>query len=215
MSLLQFVADEFHGVGADGIPGEIVGVEPAPARARERDLRGRERETSLLPPRTHTRGRDGEVELADEPSPAAVPVVMPVNGIAHRLASPKAEVIKVRGAPTRPAILWVVGGPGSNKAQLCQKAVAQRQGWTHFSLGQRLRALADSGGGPASDGALSRAAVGGGELVAAELVARLVRSATGDAVRSGHGLVLDGYPRDLEQLDAFQKEVASCQILKT
>lgn len=31
-----------------------------------------------------------------------------------------------------PPVIWVIGGPGSNKATLCMKAVAQNQGWAHF-----------------------------------------------------------------------------------
>lgn len=78
--------------------------------------------------------------------------------------------------------------------------------FTH-SLGQRLRALADAGGGLGSDGALARAAVSGGSLAPRDLVSKLVRAAVTDSGRSGHGLVLDSYPRDLEQLEAFEKEV--------
>lgn len=77
------------------------------------------------------------------------------------------------------------------------------------SLGQRLRSLADAGGRPASDGALARTAISGGELVPKELVTRLVRAAVQDASRTGGGLVLDGYPRDLEQMEQFQNEVRS------
>ncbi|KOB76106.1 Uncharacterized protein OBRU01_06475 [Operophtera brumata] len=107
----------------------------------------------------------------------------------------------------RPLVLWVVGGPGSNKAALCQRAVVQRQGWTHFIVGQRLRTLADAGGGPASDGALARAAISAGELAPRTLVLALVRGALADVSRTGHGLVLDGYPRDLDQMEQFQNEV--------
>ncbi|XP_060801370.1 adenylate kinase isoenzyme 5 [Amyelois transitella] len=173
------------GVGAGGIPGEIVGVERAPA-PEERD-RYREESSAL---------------------PIANPMVVPppVHDRMERDVTPKPEVIRVRGAVTNPIIVWVVGGPGSNKATLCQRAVAQKQGWTHFSLGQRLRTLADAGGGPASDGALARTAVSGGELAPSELVGRLVRAAVSEAARSGHGLVLDGYPRDLDQMEQFQKE---------
>ncbi|KAM3959146.1 adenylate kinase isoenzyme 5 [Aphomia sociella] len=173
------------GVGVDGIPGEIVGVERAPTpgyQERERERR--------------------------EPAAISVaPVVVPIQeNRSERIVTPKPEVIRVRGAVTNPTTVWVVGGPGSNKATLCQRAVAQRQGWTHFSLGQRLRTLADAGGGPASDGALARSAVCGGELASGDLVLKLVRAAVTDAARSGHGLVLDGYPRDLEQMEGFQKE---------
>lgn len=74
-------------------------------------------------------------------------------------------------------------------------------------MGQRLRAIADAGGGPASDGAIARTAVSGGELVPQELVTKLVTAAVNDAARSGHGIVLDGYPRDLEQMEHFENEV--------
>lgn len=31
-----------------------------------------------------------------------------------------------------PPIIWVIGGPGSNKSTLCLKAVALNPGWSHF-----------------------------------------------------------------------------------
>ncbi|CAG9121615.1 unnamed protein product [Plutella xylostella] len=176
------------GVGAGGIPGEIVGVEPAPPNMMPRSL---PQEPSALP-----------VPVAE---PLSLPA--PVSVEPTRTVTPKASVIRVRGAATTPPLLFVVGGPGSNKAALCQRAAPLRQGWTHFSLGQRLRALADAGGGLGSDGALARAAVSGGSLAPRDLVSKLVRAAVTDSGRSGHGLVLDSYPRDLEQLEAFEKEV--------
>ncbi|XP_063891155.1 uncharacterized protein LOC110379697 [Helicoverpa armigera] len=182
------------GVGAGGIPGEIVGVEPAPAQERNR------REENVVPAVV-------PVALPVMPAMPVMPAApAPVKEVSERLVSPKPEVIRVRGETTTPPLLWVVGGPGSNKATLCQRAVAQRQGWTHYSLGQRLRSLADAGGRPASDGALARSAISGGELAPKELVSKLVRNAVGDAGRMGHGLVLDGYPRDMEQMEQFQTE---------
>ncbi|XP_048483172.1 uncharacterized protein LOC105391874 [Plutella xylostella] len=175
------------GVGAGGIPGEIVGVEPAPPNMMPRSL---PQEPSALP-----------VPVAE---PLSLPA--PVSVEPTRTVTPKASVIRVRGAATTPPLLFVVGGPGSNKAALCQRAAPLRQGWTHFSLGQRLRAFADAGGGLGSDGALARAAVSGGSLAPRDLVSKLVRAAVTDSGRSGHGLVLDSYPRDLEQLEAFEKE---------
>lgn len=31
-----------------------------------------------------------------------------------------------------PPIIWVIGGPGSNKSALCLKAIALNPGWSHF-----------------------------------------------------------------------------------
>ncbi|XP_032529774.2 uncharacterized protein LOC116779535 isoform X2 [Danaus plexippus] len=191
------------GVGARGIQGEIVGVEPAPTRDQES-------------PRPVTQHVDIDDSMPNEPvtivqapvTVAPVPRHVPNGNVgnAERIVSPKAEVIRVRGAATSTPTLWVVGGPGSNKAALCQRAVEQRQGWTHFSVGQRLRALADVGGGLASDGALARTAVTGGELAPHDLVTKLVNTAVQDATRTGHGIVLDGYPRDLEQMTLYERE---------
>ncbi|XP_012548466.2 adenylate kinase isoenzyme 5 isoform X1 [Bombyx mori] len=181
------------GVGTGGIPGEIVGIERAPERE------------GYSRARVDDSGSDEERTVQAVMS--TVPVAMSIqNTQIERVVSPKAEVIKVHGAATTPAVLWVVGGPGSNKATLCQRAIEQKSGWTHFSLGQRLRSLADAGGGPASDGALARSAISGGELAPNELVSKLVKVAMNDAARSGHGLVLDGYPRDLSQMEQFQRE---------
>ncbi|CAH2234718.1 jg4704 [Pararge aegeria aegeria] len=198
------------GVGAHAIPGEVVGVEPVPTRNYNGKITSQDVEiedepfTSTIAPTIPTI----PVHVEPVPKAASLPVtklprVMPVNG---RVVSPKPEVIQVRGTPTIPPTLWVVGGPGSNKAALCEGSVLQRDGWTHFSLGQRLRALADTGGGPASDGAIARTAVSGGELVPQDLVTKLVITAVNDAARSGHGIVLDGYPRDLEQMEQFENE---------
>lgn len=37
----------------------------------------------------------------------------------------------VKGAGPPPA-LWVIGGPGSNKAALCQRVASQVKGWVHL-----------------------------------------------------------------------------------
>lgn len=34
--------------------------------------------------------------------------------------------------PTIPPIIWVIGGPGSNKATLCLKAIGLNPGWGHI-----------------------------------------------------------------------------------
>ncbi|XP_064076672.1 uncharacterized protein LOC113396690 [Vanessa tameamea] len=201
------------GVGARAIPGEIVGVEPAPARIHEDDpLKAQDVDieddsvaVTQMPIVPAAPVPVMPISVAQLPI-ASVPKVFPVNGNVERILSPKAEVIRVHGVTTTPPTLWVVGGPGSNKATLCERAVTQRNGWTHFSLGQRLRALAEAGGGPASDGAIVRTAVSAGELVPRDLITKMVTAAVSDAARSGHGIVLDGYPRDLDQMESYERE---------
>lgn len=46
---------------------------------------------------------------------------------------------------TYPPVLWVIGGPGSNKAALCA-AASNDVGWHHISLGGLLRLAADTPG---------------------------------------------------------------------
>lgn len=42
-----------------------------------------------------------------------------------------------------PPVLWVIGGPGSNKAALCTMA-SNETGWHHVSIGNLLRIAADT-----------------------------------------------------------------------
>ncbi|XP_045485853.1 uncharacterized protein LOC110992321 isoform X3 [Pieris rapae] len=186
-----------------GIPGEIVGVEPAPTR-NQTEFQDIDVEDMPVPTRPMPIVPPNVPQSIPHALPQSMPKVLAVNGVDHVNSRP--EVIRVRGTAIATPTLWVVGGPGSNKAALCQRAVTQRHGWTHFSLGQRLRILADAGGGPVSDGALSRAAISGGELAPNDLVTKLVTAAAVDAARSGHGLLLDGYPRDVDQMDWYQNE---------
>ncbi|XP_045764141.1 adenylate kinase isoenzyme 5 [Maniola jurtina] len=202
------------GIGPHVIPGEIVGVEPVPTRNNNGHMMTQDVDIDdeSLPSTVAPTVPTVPVRVEPVPKMTALPKVpqfpnaMPVNSNVERVVSPKPEVIRVRGTTTIPPTLWVVGGPGSNKAALCERSVLQRDGWTHFSLGQRLRALADAGGGPASDGAIARTAVSGGELVPKDLVTKMIIAAVNDAARSGHGIVLDGYPRDLEQMEEFENE---------
>ncbi|XP_052747149.1 uncharacterized protein LOC112047946 [Bicyclus anynana] len=201
------------GIGPRVIPGEIIGVEPVPTRnhngmfTQDVDIDDEPLPSTIAPTvppvPVHI---ETMPKVASMPNATQIPKVMPVNGI-DRVVSPKTEVIRVRGTKTTvPPTLWVVGGPGSNKSALCDGSILQRDGWAHFSLGQRLRALADAGGGPASDGAIARTAISGGELVPRDLVTKLVVTAVNDAARSGTGIVLDGYPRDVEQMEEFENE---------
>lgn len=82
-------------------------------------------------------------QLTTEPSRAERLVFSPPR--------PSTQVISINptsngvGPPKKifyPPVLWVIGGPGSNKATLCA-AASNETGWHHISLGKLLRAAAD------------------------------------------------------------------------
>jgi len=49
--------------------------------------------------------------------------------------------------------MWIffIGGPGSNKTALCQRALRRSPGWGLVSLGRQLRAAAGATGSQASN----------------------------------------------------------------
>lgn len=104
------------GRGANEIPGTIVSVETAP------------------------NGRiQADVENVAEVSETIEPGIKPPT---PRIRTPQIEVTRILEQPKSannnidysnlPPIIWVIGGPGSNKSTLCLKAVALNAGWSHF-----------------------------------------------------------------------------------
>lgn len=63
-------------------------------------------------------------------------------------------------------LIFQTGGPGSNKAALCQKAIRNVPGWAHFSIGRLLRSAAESDM-RGNDSLLIRQAISSGEMVPA------------------------------------------------
>ncbi|XP_050516739.1 uncharacterized protein LOC114324154 [Diabrotica virgifera virgifera] len=124
---------------------------------------------------------------------------------------PKTRVISVNPStpnfrsPTKayPPVLWVIGGPGSNKAALCA-SVANETGWQHVSLGKILRTLADQPDAKKNkEVAKLRECISNGELVPQEFIMRQVEKVMADNMEKD-GLILDGYPRDMAQVAEFE-----------
>lgn len=108
--------------------------------------------------------------------------------------------------PNWPPVLWVIGGPGSNKANLCTQA-ARETGWIHISLGKLLRAAAE----PIENRRNSEVAkikenITNGELVPIEIVMKIVESHMAANI-TAIGVILDGFPRDMNQVTAFEEKV--------
>ncbi|KRT85301.1 hypothetical protein AMK59_2242, partial [Oryctes borbonicus] len=133
-----------------------------------------------------------------------------------QLVRPQTQVLSVNGnakpveyqspvKPGWPPVLWVIGGPGSNKAILCEQT-AEATGWSHISLGRILRTAADSADKrTGSDTSKIRECVANGEMVPLDIIMKTVELHI-ERHLSSPGIILDGFPRDLHQVAEFESE---------
>lgn len=106
------------GNGAHNIPGSIVSVDTAPSKREENAVlatEGRLVESSFI----HNSNMNGNSLNSNT---VQVPISLNENG-------PKTNPFNLNRIPH---IIWVIGGPGSNKATLCLKAVGVNPGWGHI-----------------------------------------------------------------------------------
>lgn len=130
-------------------------------------------------------------------SSASSTILSPANLLAQ---SRKIDVANL------PPIIWVIGGPGSNKTTLGMKAVALNPGWAHLSLGKILRAIADSEPKANTDNHKIKTSIVAGELVKRSLIANLLEAHLA-LFADKKGIVIDGYPRDAQQVRDFEEKV--------
>jgi len=105
-----------------------------------------------------------------------------------------------------PIVYFVMGGPGSGKGTQCARLV-ERYGMVHLSAGDLLRSEVASGS------ALGReisSVIDQGQIVKSETTVALLRSAM--AGRRGPFLI-DGFPRSLENLEAFEAEMGPAAFM--
>lgn len=95
-----------------------------------------------------------------------------------------------------PSFIWVIGGPGSNKADLCNQAVRNMPGWVHVSVGGLLRTMASSN-------TIVNDAIVSGEMVPQDIVMQVVEQQV-VLNRDTDGIIIDGYPRDFNQVQEFE-----------
>lgn len=103
------------GHGIDDIPGSIVSVDTAPSQSKARDYVVVTTPPNAIesPVKTHSKmnGHVGQKIIEMET----------INDKSRDMKSSK-----------MPPIIFVIGGPGSNKATLCLKAVGMNPGWSHI-----------------------------------------------------------------------------------
>ncbi len=99
--------------------------------------------------------------------------------------------------------MFVLGGPGSGKGTNCARIVRDF-GFVHLSAGDLLRAERESGS-PLAD--MINNFIRDGKIVPAEVTVRLLRNAMTNS--GGDKFLIDGFPRDMQNLECWQKEMSS------
>ncbi|KAJ8038416.1 Adenylate kinase isoenzyme 5 [Holothuria leucospilota] len=106
-------------------------------------------------------------------------------------------------------IIFVVGGPGSGKGTQCGK-ISDRYGYTHLSSGDLLRAEVESG---SDRGKELTEIMEKGELVPQEVVLALLKEKMLAVAADSKGFLIDGYPREVQQGEAFEKMIAESSFV--
>ncbi|KAE9528645.1 hypothetical protein AGLY_012220 [Aphis glycines] len=107
---------------------------------------------------------------------------------------------RVSKPETFPRVIFVVGGPGSNKSSLCQKVLRANTGWGHVSVGPLMRSLASSQE-PLQE------TISNGHILEESIVHEILDKELLKYINA-EGIVIDGYPRNIGQLNYFEKKYA-------
>ncbi|ALC39019.1 CG9541 [Drosophila busckii] len=104
-----------------------------------------------------------------------------------------------------PHIIWVIGGPGSNKATLCIKAVGLNPGWAHISVGRLLRNITDTAPRANTESYAVKEALAAGDMAPEKTLNQLLETNLRQ-LRDKTGILIDGYPRNIQQVMYFEKK---------
>jgi len=115
------------------------------------------------------------------------------------------EALKSKKVP----IIWVLGGPGSGKGTQCERLI-KRYGFQHLSSGDLLRDEVASG---SDKGKELNEMMKNGVLVPRAVVLDLIKQAMLKNLATAKGFLIDGYPREVEQGEDFEKEIAPSALV--
>lgn len=104
-------------------------------------------------------------------------------------------------------IFFVLGGPGSGKGTQCSQLV-ERFGFDHFSAGDLLRAEVVSG---SEQGVMIGDIIKEGKIVPGHITISLLKVAIDGS--NAPGILIDGFPRQLDQAGAFEKDVSDFEFV--
>ncbi|XP_063700619.1 adenylate kinase isoenzyme 5 [Culicoides brevitarsis] len=177
------------GNGEHNIPGSIVSVDTAPIRKDSTSFLVAERYNENASKQTSNTMRNTKNKDS-----------VNMNYVPNSLCE---QAVILSNHSKVPHIIWVIGGPGSNKATLCLKAVGINPGWGHISIGRLLRAISESEVKPFTEEFDVKEALANGEMVKKYTLDKLIEKQL--KYLSGKiGVIIDGYPRDITQANYFE-----------
>ncbi|AFZ79664.1 UMP-CMP kinase, putative [Theileria equi strain WA] len=103
-------------------------------------------------------------------------------------------------------IIFLVGMPGSGKSTLSKRMV-ERFGFRHISAGDCLREeMSDP---KSSESEYIRSFIDAGRIVPAEITLRLMRKKIEGLGWGKYVVIIDGYPRNLNNVDGWSREMSN------
>ncbi|XP_006888658.1 PREDICTED: adenylate kinase isoenzyme 5 [Elephantulus edwardii] len=106
-------------------------------------------------------------------------------------------------------IIFIIGGPGSGKGTQCAKLV-EKYGFTHLSTGELLRKELSS---DSERSKLIRDMMERGDLVPTGIVLALLKEAMAASLGDTKGFLIDGYPREVKQGEAFGRRIGDPHLV--
>lgn len=104
----------------------------------------------------------------------------------------------------KPIIIFVLGGPGSGKGTQCAKIVRDYH-YVHLSAGDLLREEQQSG---SKHGEMIAKMIKNGEIVPSEVTIGLLRAAIEKNLSTTNKFLVDGFPRNHENNEAWERVMA-------
>ncbi|XP_041566498.1 uncharacterized protein LOC108141684 isoform X2 [Drosophila elegans] len=198
------------GRGIHDIPGSIVSVDTAPSQAQQAPQIAEDiattgtvlaRDLAIEPMVGGRVGPNGSVAVAIRTGTTSAD---DDSGVVVT-QQPKLRPETGPDESSLPPIIWVIGGPGSNKATLCLKAVGLNPGWAHISVGRLLRNITDSAPRANTESFAVKEALAAGDMAPEKALNQLLETNLRQ-LRDRTGIIIDGYPRNIQQVKYFENK---------
>ncbi|KQS70360.1 adenylate kinase isoenzyme 5 isoform X1 [Drosophila erecta] len=201
------------GRGIHDIPGSIVSVDTAPSQAQQGTQIAEDSAANASETAGTVLARDLAIERMDGGPNGGVTALKTGTTSADDdsgVVVTQQPKLRQAAGPDElgsdlPPIIWVIGGPGSNKATLCLKAVGLNPGWAHISVGRLLRNITDSAPRANTESFAVKEALAAGDMAPEKSLNQLLETNLRQ-LRDRTGIIVDGYPRNLQQVKYFENK---------